>query len=320
MSEAPEPGPAPGPEESPDLRWVGDRIETLLEASSSGGAVARERAEELVRLVAELYGSGLERMLDLLYDHGALSDEVLGAFADDELVASLLLVHGLHPETVEQRVERALRSVRPYLDSHGGNVELVEITVEGIARLRLLGSCDGCASSSVTMSLAVEDAVSEAAPEITGFDVESPGAGAQPPDGVTLIPLEVIRPGAGPRADPPGAGAWTAVAGVEDIEAGEVRRVEIGGLAVVVGRNGTDLLAFRDACARCGGSLAHARLERQLGASVGGAVLTCPGCRSHFDVRRAGLCLDDADLHLEPLPLLVRDGRVSVAVPEAELR
>lgn len=133
------PGSA-APTPAMDLRAVGDRIETLLEASSSGGIVARERAEELVRLVADLYGAGLERMLEILDEVGVHTDEVLDRYAGDDLVASLLLVHGLHPEDVGTRVRRALDGVRPYLESHGGDVQLVQITDEGIARLRLLST------------------------------------------------------------------------------------------------------------------------------------------------------------------------------------
>jgi len=121
--------------------------------------VARERAEELVRLTADLYGAGIERILDIAFDAGQLNDEVLAALAADELVANLLIVHGLHPYGVELRVEQALESVRPYLGSHGGDVELLDVTDAGVVRLRLLGSCNGCASSSVTLKLAVEGAI-----------------------------------------------------------------------------------------------------------------------------------------------------------------
>ena len=71
--------------------------------------------------------------------------------------------------------------MRPYLGSHGGDVELLEVTDDGVVRLRLLGSCDGCPSSSVTLKLAVEDAIEAAAPEVTGIEVETgerDGAGA----------------------------------------------------------------------------------------------------------------------------------------------
>ena len=158
------------------LHATGERIETLLEASAAGGAVARERAEELVRLVVDLYGAGLERVLTILHEGGRLDDELLAALAADDLVASLLLVHGLHPYDVQTRVEQALDGVRPYLGCHGGDVELLEVTDDGVVRLRLLGSCDGCASSSVTLKLAVEGAIEAAAPEIIGIEVETPTA------------------------------------------------------------------------------------------------------------------------------------------------
>jgi nitrite reductase/ring-hydroxylating ferredoxin subunit len=80
-------------------------------------------------------------------------------------------------------------------------------------------------------------------------------------------------------------------------------------------RIGDALYAYRDGCPSCAGSLAAAAVEKALGS--GSVVLTCPGCRSHFDVRRAGAGIDDETLHLEPLPLLDRDGTVEVAVPAA---
>jgi nitrite reductase/ring-hydroxylating ferredoxin subunit len=49
-------------------------------------------------------------------------------------------------------------------------------------------------------------------------------------------------------------------------------------------------------------------LARRLGAAVGEAVLRCPSCAAHFDVRRAGACLDDDELHLTPVPLLTDHG------------
>lgn len=325
--------PAAEPDQDPvDLRSVGDRIETLLEASSSNGAVARERTEELVRLLSELYGKGLERMMDLLYDNGALTSEVLGAFADDDLVASLLLVHGLHPEDVAARVERALDSVRPYLATHGGNVELLGITDQGVVQLRLLGSCDGCSSSATTMSLAVEDAVSQAAPEVTGFDVESPSASSAVPAGRGLLPLDVVahRPTAGSAA--PGDAAltefteltaesvvWHTVPELPELANGEVVGLDVDGSSIILCRNGNDLLAFMDKCAACGASLNSARLERRLGAATGGAVLTCPACRAHFDVRSAGASIDVDGMHLSPLPLLTRNGQNSVALPHPDL-
>src|ERR1700759_2594004 len=103
-----------------DALWrsAGDRIQTLLDATSAGGAVARERAEQLVREVVELYGAGLARIMATV---GDLSDRgTVERLVADDLVASLLLVHGLHPHDLRRRVADALDRVRPYLGSHGG--------------------------------------------------------------------------------------------------------------------------------------------------------------------------------------------------------
>ena len=301
------------PETTDRLRATGDRIDSLLEASAAGGVVARERAEELVRLTADLYGAGLERLLDIVHEAGRLDDEVLDALAADDLVASLLLVHGLHPYDVGLRVEQALESVRPYLGSHGGDVELLEVDETGTVRLRLLGSCDGCPSSSVTLKLAVEGAIEAAAPEVTAIEVEEP---ARDTDGTGVIPVASLRS----RLDQPGTGqtsSWEALPQLADLAPGALTTALVGSTPLLVARVGADLFAYVDRCARCEESLRDAVLSRRLGAAVGEAVLRCPSCRAHYDVRRAGVCLDDQALHLVPVPLLTDGGVTSVAVTVA---
>jgi Fe-S cluster biogenesis protein NfuA len=135
--------------------------------------VARDRAEELVRLVADLYGAGLERLLEIVHEQGALTDEVADALAGDDLVASLLLVHGLHPYDAGTRIERALAGLR-------GEVELLEVTDDGAVRLRLHGSGHGCGSSADVLRTEVEEAIEAAAPEVTRIDIEEPAAAVIP--------------------------------------------------------------------------------------------------------------------------------------------
>jgi Fe-S cluster biogenesis protein NfuA/nitrite reductase/ring-hydroxylating ferredoxin subunit len=297
-------------QERDQLQYTGERIDALLDASGSGGVVARERAEELVRLTADLYGAGIERILEIAYDAGQLNDEVLAALVADELVANLLIVHGLHPYPVDLRVEQALESVRPYLGSHGGDVELLEVTDEGVVHLKLLGSCNGCASSSVTLKLAVEGAIESAAPEVTGIEVEEAPAeaGASP-----LIPVSSLRTRLEESEAEQGA-TWEQVPELTELTPGAVTTLEVGSTPVLACRLGDDLYAYVDRCARCEGSMRGAALSRRLGAAVGEAVLRCPACQAHYDVRRAGTCLDDDALHLSPLPLLTNNGVSSVAV------
>jgi Fe-S cluster biogenesis protein NfuA len=162
-------------------------VERSLEAVDGLPADGQAVATEAVRALLDLYGAGLERMVDAI---AARDDgELARAFADDELIAHLLLLHGLHPDPVADRVHRALAEVRPYLDSHGGDVELVAIE-EPVVRLRLTGTCHGCASSTVTLKLAIENAIRKAAPEIE----EVVDEGVVPVAQSGLLQIELMAP------------------------------------------------------------------------------------------------------------------------------
>jgi Fe-S cluster biogenesis protein NfuA len=189
MTEATESQPLSPPQ---DLRATGDRIEQLLdELQAMAGPRVADTTQELLRLVTDLYGGALGRIVAMV---GATRPELLAELADDELVASLLVVHGLHPEDLRARVETALDRVRPVLESHGGDVELLDVDpAAGAVHLRLLGSCDGCPSSAVTLQGAVETAIVEAAPEVTVIDVEPPGHDRAPAP--ALVPAVPGFPG-----------------------------------------------------------------------------------------------------------------------------
>jgi len=173
-----------------NLRAVGDRIEHLVgELRSGTDPVTWQRVEEALGLVTELYGAGLAAVVRALNSEEA-GPSVMARLLNDELVASLLLLHGLHPDTLVDRVERALVEVRPYLGSHGGDVEILELDeASGTLRLGLLGSCDGCPSSTATLKHSVERAIQEAAPEIVHIDVEGLAAPPPPPVPATTIHL-----------------------------------------------------------------------------------------------------------------------------------
>src|ERR1700719_2934048 len=132
------------PENEAQWRTAGDRIQTLLDSCAASGATAYERAQQLVREVVGLYGAGLERIMQLAQASGSDSiqaPDLAERLATDDLVASLLLVHGLHPHDIHRRVSDALDRVRPYLGSHGGDVDLLEVTDDDVVRLAFKGSC-----------------------------------------------------------------------------------------------------------------------------------------------------------------------------------
>ncbi len=142
------------------------------------------RALAAVQGLVELYGEALRRVVEL----GGISQELVA----DELLSHLLLLHDLHPVDAETRVARALEEVRPYLGSHGGDVELLGIE-DGIARLRLGGTCDGCASSAVTLKNSIEEAILRAAPELHG--VEADGVSSAQPQ---LLQIGTLAAAPGP--------------------------------------------------------------------------------------------------------------------------
>ncbi|MDQ6725621.1 MAG: NifU family protein [Actinomycetota bacterium] len=191
------------------LREVGERLERLLEELRSLEPTARQRAEEAVRLVTDLYGAGLSNVMEMVVEAGdaALLDKVVS----DQLVGNLLVLHGLHPFDLPTRIGMALERVRPYLGSHGGDVEVLDVDGEaGSIIIRLLGSCDGCPSSSVTLKTAVEDAIHEAAPEIAHIIVDGwIEPEAPPPPVVPPTPVELRTKPARKRqaAEPMSTGA-----------------------------------------------------------------------------------------------------------------
>jgi Fe-S cluster biogenesis protein NfuA len=282
------------------VKQAGDRIEEILGLLRSGDAVAAAAAEELVGLLVGLYGDGLGHIVAALGDAGPTGAVLLAKLTEDPLVESLLLLHDLHPLDVDARIQRALDQVRPYLGSHAGGVEYIGVTGEGVARLRLEGSCHGCPSSTVTVRLAITDAVKNAAPEVSEVAVE--GMTDPPPASPALLQIGP-RPG-GSEAGGSEAG-WVTLPDIGPPSARPVTASAAGMTVLVCAVRGT-LYAYRDACAVCGSSMAGGQLDRE--------VLTC-ACGSRYDVRAAGRGVADPAVHLEPLPLLSDSPGVRVAVP-----
>jgi Fe-S cluster biogenesis protein NfuA/nitrite reductase/ring-hydroxylating ferredoxin subunit len=278
------------------------RMETLLEEIETlPDRNARSKAAEVVGVLLDLYGEGLARMMEVVAE-GEERERAFDAFSEDQLVSHLLLLHGLHPLDLETRVIMALEEVRPYLQSHGGNVELLGVK-EGVARLRMKGSCSGCPSSTVTLRLAIEEAIQKTAPDLEGIEAE--GVAEEPKPAPTIVAGPTLRKKEKKRPQEDGA-SWTVVGGLPQLPSGGMLVKEVSDEPVLFLKLGDDFYAYRHLCPGCGESLEGAGLQE--------AVLTCSGCSRRYDVRRAGRCLDDPQLHLEPIPLLVDE----VAVEERQ--
>lgn len=277
------------PRERDRLRRTSQRIEALLdELAASAGPTTHARVEELVQHLVTLYGAGLEGVLACAAASGSEGERLGEQLTGDEVVTGLLVLHDLHPWPVQRRVEHALAAVRPYLGSHAGGVELLGLE-DGVARLRMTGTCHGCPSSRATIDHAIRDAIEAAAPELSRIDVEQRDA---PPRRLSIEE----------RADR----RWTPIEA--DLPRGHTSALQVGGFDVLLLRSGEALLAYRNACPGC-----NARLDA---AGLDAAVLTCPVCGRRYDVTRAGRPVEPAEGRpLEPLPLLVDSRGARVSLP-----
>jgi Fe-S cluster biogenesis protein NfuA len=149
-----------------------ERIEELVRrVESESDPAMRAVAQELLQAVIELHGVALDRILNAVAQLPA-GETIIQRIADDELVSSVLSLHGMHPLPLEERVTAALEKARPYLKSHGGDVELTSIE-DGAVHLRLQGTCGSCSSSSATMRSTVESAIYDLAPEVATVIAET---------------------------------------------------------------------------------------------------------------------------------------------------
>jgi Fe-S cluster biogenesis protein NfuA/nitrite reductase/ring-hydroxylating ferredoxin subunit len=294
------------------------RVQKLQEAvESSGDSPPGELLEELLTSVIQMYGAGLERILAALHADGENGRRIAAGLIEDPLVATLLLVHDLHPVPLAERVQEALDSVRPYMESHGGNVELLALE-DGVARIHLQGSCSSCTASSVTLELAIKQALEEAAPDLAGLEVdglapEAPGGTALPmltnsdpalpiAGGLQQTGIELPLVTSAPAAVP----SWFELESFAELPDGELRAVEVAGQALVVANVDGTLLAYRDRCAACGGPLHDGGLHA--------GALSCRRCRRSFFLPGAGRSMDDERIQLEPVPLLRQQGAVRLAL------
>jgi Fe-S cluster biogenesis protein NfuA/nitrite reductase/ring-hydroxylating ferredoxin subunit len=287
-----------------DARRVGERVGALLaEIGAHTDPRTTERTEDLVSLLMQFYGAGIRRMMEIADEAGVLEGNLLERFTADDLINGILIVHDLHPLDLETRVQDALDRVRPYLGSHGGDVEIVGIDGD-VVRLRMEGSCSSCPSSTVTLNYAIEKAILEAAPEIARIEAEEVMPDASGP----LIQLQP-RHGAGPapaETAPPRI-EWMTLDPADRPGPSGLGVVELAGLNILLCRSGNDLYAYRDRCPNC-----RSLLE---GGGLADALLTCPTCGHRFDVRLAGRSVGATTFHLEPLPLLSEEGAIRIAVP-----
>ncbi len=229
-----------------------------LEALASGWEPGQQALLSALKTgIEELNAEAFRRLIRALQAEPAAAAALRQA-VQDPLVYQVLRFHGLVKESLDSRVRRALDEVRPQLQAHGGDVELVALQLPGTVQLRLSGSCQTCPSSGETLSEGVERAIRALCPEI--HTVERVGRGA-PQGGAGLgegtQPLHFISPFA--RAPDEG---WIDLCALDELADGTLQRRQLGGRDLLLVRQGLQVSCLDNACAHMGLPLDGGQLDQ----------------------------------------------------------
>lgn len=295
MSSEPAAAPPPPaasfePDAEADLDQLAGRVDRALAAAEALDPAARDKARELRQAIEAFHKAGLTRIVRTLRadPRGA---EILFELVDEPAVYALFAMHGLVRADLRTRVLRVLDMVRPYLKSHGGDVDLVSLE-ERTVTVRLTGACHGCSMSATTLRQGVEEALRTHVPEIERV-ISSSG---EPTAG--FVPLESLRH----RGDLKG---WIEGPSADAVVEGRPYRLEIEEGSVVILRFGDALHAFKNACAHQGLPIDGGLVDVESG------TISCPWHGFRFD-GRSGECLTAPQAQLEPYPLRLDKGIVYV--------
>lgn len=165
------------------------RIEQLIqELAAFPDPQMHAKTEELLYALLDMYGEGLAHILEMTAQAETAGQTLIETFARDELVGSLLLLHGLHPVELETRIHLALDKIHSSMQARGVSVKLTCIE-KGVASLWLTGNCHGCSSSVSALKQTIEAAIYSAAPDLDGIRFEEDAASQR-----KAIPVKFVPP------------------------------------------------------------------------------------------------------------------------------
>lgn len=163
-----------------------------------------ERVLELLDWVDAVHRDGLGRMIEMTR---AWRGEIfLESLARDELVGTMLNAYGLGEgldaeaeAEVQKAVDAAMAEIKPLVESHGGDIEVVSV-VDGVVSVRMHGTCNGCASSSATLTYGLEAALKTHWPNFRRLEEVDAPAEVNP----ETADLECVTAPASPVPEPQG--------------------------------------------------------------------------------------------------------------------
>jgi nitrite reductase/ring-hydroxylating ferredoxin subunit/Fe-S cluster biogenesis protein NfuA len=276
------------PEQEPsfeELAGDAERMEALIahwEDSQRSVAFAYRQAIDALNKAA------LRKLIGEVKATPAALDALRKAAADP-LVYGVLRYHGLIQASQQERIEKALASVRPMLGGHGGDVELVAFVPPDTVEVRFLGNCDGCSASALTFIGGVKRAIEEHCPEIKHVKQVKGLAGGTTLAGFTSPFVETA--------------VWTFALKLDAIPDGGLATATIEDEALIFARNADVVSCFHDACA-------HLGLPVSAGSVVDGHI-ACPHHGFTYDLM-SGECRTAPEVQLRPVPVRIAGTSVEV--------
>ncbi|ALF10732.1 NifU family protein [Parageobacillus thermoglucosidasius] len=271
-----------------NFQALAERVDRVLDSIKGLPEDARMKAMELKKAIEAFHEHALRKLVRTFRETEEGKELLLKAVEDPSIYAMFLL-HGIIKQDLFTRVAVALEEVRPYMRSHGGGVELVE--VEGkTAYVRLQGACSGCSLSAVTLKNGVEEAIKARVPEIEHVVmVEEEVASG-------YLPFHAMNDTGNLEQN-----GWVQGPSVSELE--EVRPVRFSheDHDILLVRMDRKVMAFRNQCPHMGMPLD--------GGMTDGAVITCPWHGFRFDLS-TGECMTAPHVQLEPFPVRVEDQKI----------
>lgn len=244
----------------------------------------------LKRAIEDLHKAALTSLIKTVKKHSILA---LRQAVDDDIVYSVLLYHELikppQPSLID-RVQAALAEVRPGLQSHNGDVELVAIKAPDTVEIKLIGSCSSCPTSNLTLTQSVEQSIKNHCPEITKVVAVNDGG-----SGVNSI------------LTGEDTATWVKVTTVDQIPPSGILTGKIGKNSLILYRHGENVNCYLNACPHLATPLDRGKLDNH--------ILTCPSHGFQYNLQ-TGDCLTVADVPLQSYPVQIKNDKVFVKLPK----
>ena len=237
----------------------------------------------LQRAIESLHKAALTNLIKSLKQDNI---SALRQAVDDEIVYAVLLYHDLVKPPLSERIQTALAEVRPSLQSHQGDVELVAIKLPDTVEVKLNGTCSVCPASTLTLTQGVEQAIRKHCPEITkvvAVNHNSP---------TTSIANSIDF-------------HWVKATTLDQIIENRILAVRVNNHDVILYKQCDNISCYRNSCSHLGFALDKGKVEK--------GIITCSAHEFQYDLK-TGECLTVPDISLQSYEVKVKYNNVYIKV------